>query len=131
MKLCFEVNNKVDDKVIDKLEKDIITMIELRSRRYFAESKYIFPISFDEKEEYPLFTKEDIETILKMGLQIVVNHGWDDCGGFGLRIELFDPESNLGVREFSYYPGWDSDNIDALLTPFQKFECKNITIKEY
>jgi hypothetical protein len=131
MKLCFEVDDKVDEKVINKMQEDITNTIELRSRRYFAESKYTFPMAFDEKEEYPLFTREDIETILKMGLQIVVNHGWDDCGGYGLRIKLFDPESNIGVREFSYHPGWSGDDKDDLLAPFQKFKCKNITIKEY
>lgn len=50
-----------------------------------------------------------------------------------MTFEVVDPESGVCIDQVSYYPGWGGDGTtpEQILTPFKKFKCDKVRIKEY
>lgn len=130
-RICIELPEELPDKIVNELEAQFKREVWRRIKYYRLEQKYTLPKWIKDKEDYPLFTKTEIKELFDLGLNIRVNHGCYDCGGYFFTMSIYDPETNLEVEGFSYYPGWDDVDIGKMLKPFQEIKCDRIAIEEY
>ena len=113
------------------MKKGFIRSIDIRTKYYFAKKKYNLPSWVKEKEDYPLFTINEINEILNMGLHFRVNYWCGDCAGFLIRIEFVDPESGLEIEELDYSAGWETKDIEPMFNIFKEYKDERIEIKDY
>lgn len=130
MRLSFDLDNRLSKEKIGEIKETIERIIDTQTKYYLAELRYELPEWFESKKDYPILNKTEIKELLDLGFDIVVTWGADDCYGYSIRIDLFDPLTELSLFDLDYREGWDNETTLKILQPFKDYKCKRIEIKE-